>query len=293
VPTTLFDTQVAAGFVGYASPGLSTLVQAELAIHLPKADRLSDWMVRPLGDGVLEYAASDVAHLLELRDRLCLRLEERGRLEWALDECELVRVRHSSVPEPERAWWRIKDARSLRGKGAGVAQSVAAWRERKAAAVDRPVRFVLPDMGVVAMAQRPPRSIEDLRKVRGIDERHHRGTAGRELLVAIEEGLALPPAQVRLPPVDGVDRALRPAVTLVTAWISQLARDLEIDTALLATRADVEALLNGDLEGRLSRGWRASVVGEPVRMLVDGRASLAFDGGGQLLLEARSRQAPS
>lgn len=293
VPNTLFDTQVAAGFVGYASPGLGLLVNAELGVRLPKADRLSDWMQRPLSDGVLEYAASDVAHLLELRDRLRDRLNARDRLSWALDECEVVRVKHSTVPEPERAWWRIKDTRSLRGPSAGVAQAVAAWRERKAATLDRPVRFVLPDLGVVAMAQRPPASVEDLKRIRGLDDRHTRGAFGRELFEAVQVGLAVPADQIRLPPTDGVDRALRPAVTLVTAWISQLARDLEIDTALLATRADVEALLNGDGDGRLSQGWRAGVVGEPVRLLVDGRASIAFEGAGQLVLEGRSHHPPT
>jgi ribonuclease D len=293
VPRLLFDTQVAAGFVGYASPGLGLLVHSELGITLPKADRLTDWMVRPLGAGVLEYAASDVAHLAEVRDLLCDKLRARDRLDWVLDECELVRVKHSTVTVAEHAWWRIKDARSLRGRAAAVAQAVGAWREQKAAELDRPVRFVLPDLGVIAMAQRPPKSGEDLKRIRGLDERHSRGAFGRELLAAVETGLALPADAVQLPPTDGVDRALRPAVTLVTAWISQLARDLEIDTALLATRADVEALLNRDLGGRLSQGWRAAVVGEPVRLLVEGEASLAFDGAGQLVLESRSRRAPT
>ncbi len=76
----------------------------------------------------------------------------------------------------------------------------------------------------------------------------------------------------------------------MSAWVSQLSRNLEIDTTLLGTRGDIEALLRKDADARLSTGWRAELVGEPIRRLVDGEAALAFDGHGGLLLEARSRE---
>jgi ribonuclease D len=291
VPTTLFDTQVAAGFVGYASPGLSTLVQAELAIHLPKADRLSDWMVRPLGDGVLEYAASDVAHLLEVHEQLIEKLDARGRLQWALDECELMRLRQRGNRQPDDAWRRIKEARSLRGQARSVAQAVAAWRERRAAELDLPVRYVMPDLAIVGIAQRPPKSTKQLREIRGLDDRHLKDEMANRLLAIIAEAQDRKVIASDDPPPPELDRDLRPAVTLVSAWVSQLARDLEIDTALLATRADIEALLRGDDDARLARGWRGDIVGERIRKLVSGEAALAFGGHGDLILEERSRQA--
>ena len=80
VPRTLFDTQLAAGFVGYSSPALTNLLAAELSVRLLKGDRLTDWLARPLSDEQCEYAASDVAHLLELRDSFVARLVANGRL---------------------------------------------------------------------------------------------------------------------------------------------------------------------------------------------------------------------
>jgi ribonuclease D len=79
-------------------------------------------------------------------------------------------------------------------------------------------------------------------------------------------------------------------VTLVTSWVGQLARDHQIDPALLATRSDVESLLRGDADSRLLEGWRAELVGDPIRRLVAGEAALAFDGDGRLVLERRSHQ---
>ena len=284
VPSRLFDTQLASGFAGYATPSLATLVERELGVRLPKGDRLTDWLRRPLGRDQLDYAASDVLHLLALHDRLEARLQAAGRLEWAMDECEQLRVRVRASVEPEDAWLRVKDARHLRGRARSVAQAVAAWRERAAAAADQPVRFVLPDLALLSLAQRPPRTAAELRRVRGIDDRHLRGGAADKILAAIEEGLSGPAARIPEQREPDLDRALRPAVTLVSAWVSQLARDLDLDTGLLATRADLVALLRGDEDARLAHGWRAELVGEPIRRLIEGRAALAFDGNGGLVL---------
>ena len=289
VPARLFDTQVAAGFLGYSSVGLGGLVQSELGVKLPKADRLTDWMTRPLGEDAVAYAASDVAHLHELHRLLTERLEARGRLDWALAECEVHRTRTTAGQAPDRAWWRIKEARSLRGRAAAVAQVLAAWRERKAAEVDRPVRFLLPDLALVSMAQRPPKDEADLARVRGLDDGKKRGGAAREILQAVAEGLALDLDAVQVPPSEGVDRSRRAAASLVSAWAAQRARELEIDAAILATRSDIESFLM-DGSGRLANGWRNGVVGEPIRALAAGEASLAVDTSGHLVLETRSGQ---
>ena len=291
-PRHLVDTQVAAGFVGLGAPGLGVLLQRRLGIHLPKADRLTDWLRRPLSDDARSYAAADVAHLDDLWVSLRTELEERGRLEWAIDECDGIRDRHRVPADPEVAWWRIKEARRLKGKARGVAQCVAAWRERRARELDRPVRHVLPDLAVVAIAERPPRTRGDLGKVRGLDGRHLKNGAGDDLMVAVKAGSDLRDGELRLPPRDGVDSTFRPAVTLASAWVSQLSRNADLDASLVATRADIEALVRGDETSRLLSGWRADVAGMPVKRLLEGNAALAFDGEGSLVLEARSHQPP-
>jgi hypothetical protein len=137
------------------------------------------------------------------------------------------------------------------------------------------------------MAQRPPSNEADLRRVRGLDEGKRKGGAAKEILDVVAQGVDLPLTEVQVPPTESVDRSRRAAASLVSAWAAQRARDLDIDAAILATRADIEALLMGE-GGRLATGWRHDVVGEPIRALAAGEASLAVDGGGRLLLEVRS-----
>lgn len=291
VPARLFDTQIAAGFLGMSNPSLANLVDKLLGIPVAKADRLTDWLRRPLAPEQLGYAASDVAHLLELERILRADLEARGRLQWALDECEQFRVRPLPNRQPADAWLRVKDTRTLRGRAAAIAQSVAAWREARARDLDQPTRYVLSDLALLSIAQRPPTSIDGLRRVRGLDGRAARGRVGEELLDAIDRGRSGPVPARPNGRAPGVDSRLRPAVALVSAWVSQLAHDLELDTALVATRADIELRIMGDAASRLSSGWRAELVGDAVDALVGGTAALAFDSTSKLVLEARSRQA--
>lgn len=287
LPRDLFDTQLAAGFVGHSLPSLAAVVERFHGVHLPKGDRLTDWLRRPLGADQRRYAAADVEYLLGLRDQLTEQLAERGRLDWALAECEALRAKGRVVRDPDGAWLRIKEARALRGEVAAVARSVAAWRERRAAELDQPVRFVFSDLAVVGVAQRRPKTLDELKRIRGVDERHARGKVGEAVLAAVDAGRGQTIPKVEGPTYD-LDRRLRPAVSLVAAWVSQLSRELEIETSLVATRNDIESLLAGDPASRLGVGWRAELVGERIRRLVEGEAALAFDGTGNLVLEDRS-----
>lgn len=288
-PSRLFDTQVAAGFLGMSTPSLSRLVEALLGRSLPKSDRLTDWTRRPLTGPQRRYAAADVAYLLELHRVLLDRLDVVGRREWAEQECAELLAGRRQAGSPDEAWWKMRDARQLRGRSRSVAQEVAAWRERRAAQLDIPARHVLPDMALASIAHRPPRSREELAQVRGLDRRHLGRETEAGVLDAVRRGLELPGAELRTPPEATVDRTRRPAVALAAAWVGQLATDLEVDANLLATRADLADLLTGR-PSRLDHGWRREVVGVPVAGLAGGGAALAFDGRGGLVLEERSRR---
>jgi ribonuclease D len=283
VPKRLYDTQLAAGFVGYGTPSLVSLLQGELKVTPAKGDRLTDWLRRPLTADQRDYAAADVAYLLEVHDRLRVRLAELGRDRWVEQACEELLAKPVSGAAPDDAWLRLKDTRALRPRARAVARSVAAWRERRAMATDTPVRQVLPDLAVLGIAQRQPTTTAELLQARGVDERFSRGAIAGEILDAVRAGLAAEPPELRASP-DDLDRDLRPAVTLVSAWVSQVARDERIDTSILATRSDIVALLRGDADARLATGWRAELLGTGIRHLVEGRAGLTFDGEGGLRL---------
>jgi len=255
VPTRMYDTQLAAGFLGYSTPSLVSLLQSELKVNAAKGDRLTDWLRRPLTEEQCQYAAADVAHLAALQDVLHAKLDSLGRVEWAAEAFGELLRKPVSGTDPDSAWTRLKDVRVLKPRARGVARAVAAWRERRAMATDTPVRQVLPDLAVLGVAQRQPRTVAELSQARGIDERHTRGSIAKELLEAVAIGAT---EEVQLPAPDGEDleRTMRPAVALVSAWV--------------------------DADARLAHGWRQTMIGDGIQRLVSGGAALTFDGRGGL-----------
>jgi len=261
-----------------------------LGQRLEKGDQLTDWTRRPLTQAQRRYAAGDVVHLLELHVLISDRLERLGRRAWAEEECSILLRRPRRPVVPEEAWWRLKHARQLHGRDRAVAQVVAAWREVKAQLADQPTRFILSDLALVSIAHRPPTSRAELEQVRNLDVRQLGAAHVTELLGAIAQGLELPTSALRLPPVQRGEGVVRPAVAIATAWLGERARELEIDPAILATRADLAAFFQERPEGRLISSWRNDLVGEPLRRLAAGDASLALEGGDTLVLEERSRR---
>jgi ribonuclease D len=290
VPTTVFDTQIAAGFLGHSSPSLARLVDQVLGITLPKGDQLSDWTIRPLSERMITYAAGDVIHLLALREAMTISLSAAGRLEWAHEECEQALTSRSRPVVPEETWWKMGDIRRLSPRSRGVAQELSAWRERRAAELNRPRRTVLSDLALQAIAQRPPKTRDELQAMRGVDSRHLGQGGAAEILSAVSRGLDLDPADLCLPPEGGDAYAPPAAVAVCTGLVRQIADELQFDQALLATRSDIARLLCGQ-SSRLDVGWRSTIAGDPIRSLMAGKVAVAFRPDGTLVVEDRPQEA--
>ena len=283
VPARIYDTQIAGGFLGLSSPSLASLVQMETGEVLPKGDRMSDWLRRPLSDSQRRYAALDVAFLARIHESQTRRLADLGRLSWVESACEDLRSKDHGPPDPTTAWMRVKDARTVKRADRGVAMVMAEWRERRAAELDIPVRRVLSDVALLAIVHAKPSSAEDLHSCRGLDVRSLGRGGADAVLAAVREGLA---RKVELPAAehDSVDGRLRGVVPLLMAWIAELARTNSMDPTLVGTRRDVVEFLSGDQSARLRQGWRRQIVGDDLDRIVAGTSALAFRPDGTLVL---------
>jgi ribonuclease D len=284
----IFDTQIAAGFAGAsAQSGYANLLQQILGRRLGKTASYTRWDARPLSDEQLSYAAEDVANLLELADRLQERLDRTGRLEWAREECRRLESA-TDERDPESVWERLPRIGQLDPRSRAVAQALAAWRERTAAAEDRPVGSVLADPTLVELAKRQPSTLEALGQIRGL---HPSGIKrrGHAILDAIALGREAPPiprepARERFDPVDA------PLISLAEALLRARAGEAGLAYELIASRSELEmiigALRRGDPEPevRTLEGWRAELVGEDLRALLTGRTGLQVGSDGRLAL---------
>ncbi len=286
----VFDTQVAAGFLGMSAQcSYDTLLTELLGVRLSKSASFTRWDARPLSPEQLEYARNDVAHLTALAVELQRRLEQVGRLRWAREECEFLE-QASDERDLETIFARLPRIRGMSTASQGVARELVAWRERTAAERDRPVQSVLGDAALVEIAKRKPASLRKLQEIRGVAQNSLR-RRGEELLAVVQCGLQRSPPQLASgprPPQPQPDDA--PLIALAEALVRARAREANVAYELLASRADLQAIVSAHRERRPSepsseanvrtlRGWRRELVGEELLALLDGRVSLSIHDG--------------
>ena len=271
VPAPVFDTQVAAALLGLPpQAGYAELVARQLGHSIDKGQTRTDWSRRPLSAAQLAYAADDVHHLLQLHSELALALEARGRSTWHAGECAALENPALYRTEPGDAWRRFKGLGRLRPQEQSVARALAAWREERALASDKPRGWILTDEAVLALATLAPTTMAELEQVRTLPPgvARKRGDELLELIrTAREAGEGEAPWQVPQRPT--------PEQTRLIAQLQQRLRDvaaaLGVSPEVLATRRDVEAMVFGKPEeSPLLRGWRREVIGEPLLAVLRG-----------------------
>jgi ribonuclease D len=276
---TIFDTQVAAGFAGRrAQLGYEALLSELLGVRLRKSASFTRWDQRPLSEEQVRYAREDVLHLLELADALQRELADRGRLEWAREECRALED-VSDERDPGAIFARLPRVNSLDPAQRAVARELVEWREEVAREGDRPVPSVLADAALVEIAKRRPQSIDRLTQIRGLNEGTLR-RRGHAIVAAVERGRArtpIPSDGVRTPPPDPNDA---PLIALAEALIRARAATAELAYELLAARADLQRIVTAVRDGapepdvRTLQGWRRELVGVELLALLAGRRSL-------------------
>jgi ribonuclease D len=282
--TNVFDTQVAAGFAGFsAQAGYTGLLHDVLKIRLAKSASFTRWDARPLTPEQIRYAREDVEHLLPLTDELQRRLRERGRLDWAREEC-LAIADATDERDPDEVWRRLPRISGLAPKERARARELAAWRERTAAAEDRPVGAVLRDPTLVELAKRGPRTTKELSQIRGAGPDVVRRRA-RDILAALERGRAAEPIRLDEGERLGIDAADGPTIALAEALVRARAHEAGLAYELIAARADLAPIVVAARRGRPEpdvrtlRGWRRELVGAELLDLLAGRRRLGVAAG--------------
>ena len=130
----LFDTSLAAAFVGSEKLGLAAILKEHLGIEITKNKKLqrADWSRRPLTVALLRYATLDVLHLDRLTTFLYERLDKLGRTEWVKEECQRLEGIRYVAPDAEWRFLSVKGSRDLDGQGLAVLRSLHAFREKEA-----------------------------------------------------------------------------------------------------------------------------------------------------------------
>ena len=266
MPTRLFDTQVAAGLLGYAPQmGYANLVSELFKVEIPKSHTRADWTRRPLADDVLQYAAEDVEYLLPAREILSEKLDKLGRLHWADEDSALLLDPALYDIDPQLAIGRMKGARNLRGRRRSAAVRLAAWREREALRANRPRQWIAKDAALIDIAARLPASVDELNDIDDLPGGLARRSGNRLLEVVAES--ALDDHSYQPTPAPNEEQKL--LVKKMQKLVAECAEGLGLSAETVASKKELSAvIIGGARESRVFSGWRRELIGDDLFKLL-------------------------
>ncbi|AMV36874.1 ribonuclease D [Planctomyces sp. SH-PL62] len=281
LPARVFDVQIAAGLVGYSYPLSHTnLVGQVLRATISGSETRTDWRRRPLTAAQVRYALDDVRFLLDLQARLGGELDRLGRREWADSEFQDFMVSVEERADQDR-WRRLPGLHQLNRRALEAARRLSDWREDEARRQNRPMRQVMRDDLLVAVAKRMPASRRDLEALRDFN-RPNLIQRSNEILAAIEAARAVPDDQLpELAPRHDDAPGASTVANLLAAALAQCCLENRVAGSLVANTSDLKRLIRWRLDGcpdgrrpSLAEGWRGELCGSLLLDVLDGRRAL-------------------
>lgn len=280
LPAPIFDTQVAAGFLGERSQtSYNSLVHTFCDVTLPKTESLTDWSRRPLSPKQIEYALDDVRYLIQAYPVIAERLRALGRTTWVRDEMRALASPEHYHNDPRKAYKRVKRINACTRRQLAVARELAAWREHRAEARNVPRKWVMSDEVLLALCKRVPKTADDVRRVRGTEQ-----LSDRDVQVLLDAA-----ARGERCPVDNLPSAARahrtPApeqesvIDLMYALIRLVSDRSGVATSLIISRDGLMEYMEHPERSPLREGWRFELVGTLIDDLLGGNIGLTVKDG--------------
>lgn len=280
IPQNLFDTQIAALFLGYKdSPSFETLVSGFLDKKVNKELQFSDWLARPLSEEQLKYALIDANLLYELFFAIKEHLTSLNRYTWVLDESNLIKCGSKFIPTIESM---LNKFTNFINKELDLFRcyNLLSWREEKAKLLNVPRGHVIKDDILIQLSQKKPDSIEKLIKFKV------RPSLGEENLLEILELLKL--EGMAGSEEEIIKRCLNSKKSnyisksnlyfMLKILVEVISKQLSIHEQLLATTSDILLFAN-EKDSKVLHGWRKEAIGNNMLALKQGKLLLGYKDG--------------
>jgi ribonuclease D len=282
VPYPLFDTQIAAMALGHGEQiGYSNLIESLLGHSLDKGARFTDWSRRPLDKRQIDYAIADVTHLATIFPKMVEKLKRTGRGDWLDEEMERLADPSSFAFEPEAAWRRLK-LPSRNPAVLGRLKALAGWRETEARTKNLPRGRIIKDDTLNEIVLHPPKSQEDLGRIRGLSAGWRNNDIGARLIAALNSAKPLDASELpdREPKRPGLTKDGVLVSDLLKLLLKIRAKETGVAARLIARSDELEALAAGVRKGlNILSGWRYEEFGKDALDLVEGRLGFAIENG--------------
>ncbi|MCB1782705.1 MAG: ribonuclease D [Alphaproteobacteria bacterium] len=280
VVSPFFDTQIAAMVCGFGdSVGYENLVRTITGQSIDKSAQFTDWSHRPLSERQIKYALGDVTHLCDIYLHLAEALDARGRRGWVMQEEEVLADPKTYENDPYGAWRRVK-IRSPKPQSLAVLREIAAWREEQAQERNIPKNWAMRDETLADMAAQAPKSVEALKKIRGVSADMANGRTGKILLERIKTALSSPREDWPKPErKEALPPQLQACADILKMLLKVQSAEHEVAPKLIASQDDLEKIALSDAaDVPALKGWRREIFGQDALDLKNGKLAIGLKG---------------
>lgn len=266
----MFDTMIAAQFLGETEFGLAALLKAHFGVELDKRFQKADWSRRPLTPEMADYASEDTVHLLPLADLLTGRLKELGRQCWVEEECALVAGNRMTEKSGTPLFMNCKGAGKLDRRGLAVLEELLQFRDQQARAADRPPFKIISSESLLYIAEKKTDQVQNLNKVPGITPRLVE-RYGAKLISAVNRAMSLPGEELPVYPRSRIEQSAgsKKRLALLKSWREERSKSVGLSSGLFAPNWLLERIAehSPDSVEKLQeipgvRRWQAGLWGE-------------------------------
>ena len=240
----LFDTELACRFLGFKESGLEAVLKKRFNVSLNKKYQRKDWSKRPLPKDMVAYAAKDVTYLVPLAKSLHQELRHKSRLSWVEEECRyLSRVRPAST-DSSPLFPGFKGAGKLGPRGLAVLEELLQLRKKIAQKQDRPLFRIIGNKSILTLAETSPQSMGKLLKTGALGTKQI-DRYGEAIIAAVKKALNIPARELPKYPrktAPNVPAVVAKRVKELRSWRDKLAKNLDIDPAIICTKALISAI---------------------------------------------------
>ena len=260
IPTPIYDTQIAAMFCGLGDQvGYESLVNNFLGLSVNKEHQFTNWLQRPLSKNQINYAISDVTHLINIFPLIRQAIKDNNREEWVTKELEHLSKKELYQVKADEVWKKIK-LKNSNPQMLNLLKHLASWRENECKKRNIPRNRLIRDDVLINISFSKPKTISELKKIRAIPK-NLLNEDFCQILEVIDKAQKVKREEWPLISRSSSPQISKSSLELLKILLKYCSEETGLAEKVIANTDDLKSILEGQTTNmKVFTGWRNKIL---------------------------------
>jgi len=279
IPTPIYDTQIAAMFCGLGDQvSYESLVNNFLGLSVNKEHQFTNWLQRPLSKNQINYAISDVTHLINIFPLIRKAIKDNNREEWVTKELEHLSKKGLYKVKADEVWKKIK-LKNSNPQMLNLLKYLAYWRENECKKRNIPRNRLIRDDVLINISFSKPKTISELKKIRAIPKNLSNDDFS-QILEVIDKAEKVKREEWPLISTSTSPQISKSSLELLKILLKYCSEENGLAEKVIANTDDLKSILEGQKKNmKVFTGWRNKIFGEMALSLLNGKLAFKIEKG--------------